>query len=77
MTLDDVASEREEQFREAALRSQALQALQAVRNRVSPKGACHYCGETELPHHDALFCCPECQQDWGRKERARKISGVL
>ena len=73
-TIDDKATEAEAFFRDLALREQALHASRA---RIIPRGECLSCGETELPTSDALFCCPDCQQDWGRKERARKISGVL
>lgn len=71
-TLDDKATEAEEYFRDLALREQALHASRA---RIIPRGERLSCGETELPTSDALFCCPECQHDWGRKERARQIAG--
>lgn len=61
-TLDDQASEREDQHREWAMtyRKQA---------GPLPSGACHYCDEPAPP--GAQFCSTECRSDWSAEERAK------
>lgn len=72
-TIDDKATEAEAFFRDLALREQALHASRA---RIVPRGECLSCGETELPTSDALFCCPDCQEDHERLQIARRIAGL-
>ena len=73
MTLDDKATEREEQHREWALHEHARH---AAAHKLKPTGECLTCGDPELPEGFVLFCSPECMKDWERKERARRIAGA-
>lgn len=73
MTLDDTATEQEEKFRELALLEHQLH---AARYRIQPRGECVICGETDLPQSDALFCCPECRDDYDRRQAAKRIAGL-
>lgn len=72
MTLDDMASEREEQHREAALLEQFSR---SIRYRMTPIGECYYCGDDDIGHGH-LFCSKECKHDWERAERQRNIAGI-
>ncbi len=70
---DDMATRREEEFREAALRQQARQAAIA-RARVVP-GICGNCGEPCL--WQAAYCDEECRADaeWRDGVAARTSMG--
>lgn len=71
-TLDDMASDREALFLEVALKAREESAKGQI---VTPTGACLFCGETELPHPDARYCCHECQVDHEYQTKARRIAG--
>jgi hypothetical protein len=58
MTLDDIASDREEQDRALALKHRKPQ-LPFI-------GACHNCSE---PLHQGAFCGAECREDFEQRER--------
>ncbi len=67
--LDDMATRREEEFREAALRSQALK---AAAESAAP-GTCANCGDRCLPL--AVYCDPDCRADHERRLRVRARQG--
>lgn len=73
MSLDDLASDAEERFREAALAER-----KATATRLLPCGRCHFCDEP-IPD-GALFCRPDaggaCRDDWQHEQDARRRNGV-
>lgn len=73
-TLDDMATEREEQFRDMALKAQAER---SKHGQLTANGTCHFCGEEDDIDFGALFCCTECQRDWESRDRAKQIAGVM
>lgn len=59
----DIASEREELFRERAIAE--------ARRRYRPMpitGRCYHCEEKTAGN----FCCPECRDDWGKRQYAER-----
>lgn len=72
-TLDDKATEQEEMFREMALRARELS---AKKQRIRPRGECIFCGETDLPDPESLFCCDACNDDWHARQRAKEVAGI-
>lgn len=70
MTLDDMASDQEERFRNAAL---AAQRNKAQKQRLKPCGYCYSC-TGELPPNE-LFCDGGCRDDYERQESARIRNG--
>ncbi len=70
-TIDDKATEREEQFRDIALREREACAR---RSRMQPTGCCRCCGEEEM-EPGALFCCRECRDDYDAMLKIRRITG--
>lgn len=72
-TLDDKATEQEEMFREIALREREMN---AKKQGIRPRGECLYCGETDLPSAESLFCCAECNHDWHARQRAKEVAGI-
>lgn len=67
--LDDMATRREEEFRAAALRSQALKAAAET----AAPGTCANCGHRCLPL--AVYCDPDCRADHERRLRVRARQG--
>lgn len=57
-TIDDMASDREQQFLDAA-RAHRRQ------DGPTPCGACHNCSEALVPGR--RFCDAECRDDWGKR----------
>jgi hypothetical protein len=75
MSLDDLASDAEERFREAALRNREFEARHA---RLIACGRCHFCDEAV--HAGALFCRPDaggsCRDDFEALKAAQRRNGV-
>lgn len=72
---DDMATQREEQFRAVALRSAAaaLEADQVAAQRYA--GRCRYCGQPCLP--TAQWCDADCQDGWAHEQDVRRRQGLL
>ena len=74
MSLDDLASDAEERFREAALKNREFEAR---RIQLRPCGHCFFCDETVPPGE--LFCRPDaggsCRYDFQREQDARHRNG--
>lgn len=70
MTVDDMASDAEERFRDAALNAQRIN---AAKKSLLPCGACHYCGEPVRA--GLLFCSPECRDDFDFETQQRARNG--
>lgn len=71
-TLDDLASDKEQQDRDQALEAWRRQ---AQNSGLVPIGECLSCGEPELPEGHLYFCCMECRDDYDRKQKVRRIAG--
>ena len=75
MTLDDLASDAEERFREAALLNREFEAR---RVQLKPCGRCFFCNEAV--HAGELFCRPDvggsCRDDFEAMQAARRRNGV-
>lgn len=63
---DDLASQREAEFLQAALRVHSLRAARALRGF---PGTCSNCGEACAPA--AVYCDAECRNDHEARERLR------
>ncbi len=67
--VDDMATRREEEFRQLAMRSQAQR---AAAESAEP-GTCANCGDRCLPL--AVYCDPDCRADHERRLRVRARQG--
>lgn len=68
----DLASEREERFREAAIDEARHRAAKG-----SLFGACRNCGDLlDAEHQPVGFCAVECRDDWTARDTARSRQGV-
>lgn len=70
-SIDDLAADQEELFRNAALTNALAQRTHGLK----PTGSCPYCGEKTLPI--AVFCSIDCRDDWQKEQDAKKRNGKV
>lgn len=66
--MDD--ADRSDQEVESLLRHYIDRVRRRADERTKPTGQCFNC---EAPCGDRLFCCPECREDFGRRERITNL----
>lgn len=62
----DMADDAQESIERALYLAQAT-----MKREILPKGSCLECGE-DTP---GSFCCPECRDDYQKRQRMRSING--
>ncbi len=68
MDVIDVASEQE-----AVMLSAQIQQASKTRNKITPKGKCHFCDEDA--EEQKLFCNSDCSSDYEKEQRMLQRKG--
>lgn len=68
MDIIDISSEKE-----AVMLAAQIQQASKIRNKLIPKGACHYCDEEVK--EQSLFCNGDCSFDYEKEQKMRSIKG--